>query len=285
MYFCYSMETKNTFNANDVQLLNTERDRCNPDEFFGRYHLHILCRQGNMLFMMNGIKHQMGVGDFVIWQIGSELSDVIYSEDFVADFLILSPPFLIKYNPERIWATKAFVYIKNNPVFHLNDEGLRLCNADFRLFAERLSERNHLFQDEVVGSTLQMFFYDLWQIYSCDLMSEQRASNSAAEIFQRFITLVSQHAFRERKISFYSDRLFVSPKYLSEVSRSFSEKPASDWITGYAVQEMQAMLKNPELTLIEISYRMNFPNYSNFTKYAKANIAMSPTEYRKKISR
>lgn len=70
-----------------------------------------------------------------------------------------------------------------------------------------------------------------------------------------------------------------------DVCRSCSGRPASEWITGYAMQEMQRMLKDPALTLTEISDRMRFPNYPNFTKYAKSNLGMSPSEYRQRLEK
>ncbi|UKI43561.1 MAG: hypothetical protein L6U16_11095 [Porphyromonadaceae bacterium] len=66
----------------------------------------------------------MEQGDWTIWQMSSEISDALYSSDFNADFLLVDSDFLLEYNPEKVWASKAFVFIKQNPVFHLSERGI-----------------------------------------------------------------------------------------------------------------------------------------------------------------
>lgn len=269
----------------DVLLLNTQKDGARPDEYFRHYHIHLLCHKGEARFTMNGMQYEIRAHEFMIWQLGSDVNEAHYSDDFDADFLCVSRPFLIKYNPERVWATRAFVYIKSHPVVNLDNEGWRLCAHDFEEFRLRLSNDSHIFFDEMVGGQLQIFLYDLWQIYAPMLRERQLASNSASEIFRHFLEMVSENASCERRITFYADRLCVTSKYLSEVCRSCSGRPASEWITGYAIQEIQRMLKDPSLTLTDISDRMRFPNYPNFTKYVKTNLGMAPSEYRQQLEK
>ena len=274
-----------TMEEKDVLLLNTQKDRARPDEYFSHYHVHLLCHKGEAHFTMNGKQYEIHGHEFLIWQLGSVVNEISYSDDFNADFLCVSRPFLIKYNPERVWATRAFVYIKSHPVINLDNDGWQLCAHDFEEFRLRLSNDSHIFLDEMLGGLLQLFLYDLWQIYAPMLREKQLASNSASDIFQHFLTMVSENASTERRITFYADRLCVTSKYLSEVCRSCSGRPASEWITGYAMQEMQRMLKDPNLTLTEISDRMRFPNYPNFTKYAKTGLGVSPSEYRQRLEK
>lgn len=276
------MKNDNSFNREDVLLLNTKQNE-KPDHFFGRYHLHILCHEGTADFQLNGERFFIRKGDFVIWQLGSSVKDCHYSDDFDADFLCVSSPFLIAYNPEKVWATKAFVFIKKNPVYSLNEEMFGLLEHDFQEFRYRLNQTSHVFQKDVMGALLESFFFDLWNVYYPVLCEEQHLTNNTSDIFHRFMSLLSQHAYRERKITYYSDRLFVTPKYLSELSKKVSGKTASDWITGYCVQELQRLLRDPEMTLGEISDYMNFPNYPNFTKYVKTNLGVSPKEFRENV--
>lgn len=275
----------NLIDKHDVLMLNTVKDKVRPEEYFGDYHIHLLCYKGSAWFTMNGKRYEVHMHEFLIWQLGSDISDVSYSDDFNADFLCVSRGFLIKYNPERVWATKAFVFIKLHPVIRLNEVSYNLCQHDFNEFRFRLEGESHIFFNETVGGQLQMFLYDLWQIYSPMLQESQKATNSAADIFQRFLAMLANNAMTERRITYYADRLFVTSKYLSEVCRSCSGRPASEWIMGYSVQEMLRLLKDLELTLTEISDKMQFPNYPNFTKYCKTNLGVSPSEYRQQLEK
>ena len=106
----------------DYLIYNTLGDGKYPDSFKENYHCHILCRSGEMRFEAMGNPFTAGPGDLVIWQMTTRISNVIYSDDFDADFLLISNPFLNLYNPEQVWATKGYVYIKTHPVFHLESD-------------------------------------------------------------------------------------------------------------------------------------------------------------------
>ena len=47
-----------------------------------------------------------------------------------------------------MWASKGFLFIRINPSFHLDEESLRLMNADFGLFRMRLELPDNSFKRE-----------------------------------------------------------------------------------------------------------------------------------------
>ena len=77
----------------DYLIYNTIGDRRYPDSFKENYHCHILCRSGEMRFEAMENPFTAGPGDLVIWQMTTRISNVIYSDDFDADFLLISNPF------------------------------------------------------------------------------------------------------------------------------------------------------------------------------------------------
>lgn len=271
------------FHDGDLLVINTERDGAQLEEYAGRYHVHIVCHGGKATFMVGDRRFTIESGDFVIWQLGAMVGDIRQSDDFNADVLLVSRIFLIENNPENIWATKGYIYIKENPVFRLAEGEKAVITADFSRCKEALAS-DHLFRREILGKLLQIFLYDLWNIYAREIERQGLASNVRATLFYRFMDLIRQHAAEHREVTFYSDRLCVTAKYLSEVCRDESGYPASHWIGGYATQELAAMLRNPDLTLTEIADRMRFYNQGHFSRYAKKMLGMTPSEYRRAMS-
>ncbi len=196
----------------DILLFNTQADRCLPSEYTGRYHVHILCHAGKAQFSMMEKTYVIEADDWVIWQIGSEIYDALYSSDFDADFLLVERNFLLENNPETAWATKGYVFIKENPVFRLDEKGRRLLQADFDLMRQRLSESN-IFRREILGRTMQIFLLDLWNVYEDALNRQEELSNVSSGLFHRFMDLARQYSTSEREVSFYADRLCVSPNF------------------------------------------------------------------------
>lgn len=269
--------------TNSIMLYNTTESHKLPSDFLGRYHIHILCHAGKAQFSFMGNTYTMEAGDWVIWQMSSQISDALYSSDFNADFLLVDKDFLLEYNPEKVWASKAFVFIKKNPVFHIDERGKAMIEHNFIQIKRRIAEA-HLFQKEILGRQLQIFLLDLWEIYKNAMENIQQTDNSSALLFTRFMNLLPEYSKTEREVTFYADKLCVSAKYLSEVVKKSSGHPASYWINGYAMQEILAYLKRSDLTLAEISNKMNFYNPAHFTRFVKKQTGDSPSELKIKIN-
>ena len=100
------------------------------------------------------------------------------------------------------------------------------------------------------------------------------------ELFTRFIQLIIKNYRRNRKLDFYADKLFISPKYLSDVIKKISGRTAHDWIDRYILLEAKILLRSSHKTIQQIADELNFPNNSFFSKYFKKHCGMTPKEYR-----
>ena len=189
--------------------------------------------------------------------------------------------FLQQYNPEMVWASKGFVFIRINPSFHLDDESQKIMDDDFTLFRNRLLMEDPGFKREILGRVMQIFIYDLWTICQHGL-SQMDTSDNSARIFLRFLSLAQQSARTEREVAYYADILCITSKYLSQVSRTVTGLPASQWIQFYASFELVSLLNDTTKTLTEVSDLMHFENVSHFSRYVKKMLGKSPSEYRNK---
>lgn len=276
-------EIKFSARTEHVLMMNTRRDKAYPDYYFSGYHILLLCHKGTAHFTMNGLPYALHENGLLAWQLGSEVSEVSYSDDFDADFLCMSRAIIIKYNPDRVWASRVFLYIRSHPIIYLDSNAWALCTNNFNMIRQRLPGSGHVFIEQIIGVRLRLLLYDLWHIYTPKLDDKVECLSSASSIFRSFILMLSEYAVTERRLSFYAKRLCVSAKYLSQISRTCSGRPATNWIAGYAIQELQRLLQNPAFSLNEICHQMCFANYPSFAKYAKSGLGMSPSAYRRQI--
>ncbi|MBR5068522.1 MAG: AraC family transcriptional regulator [Bacteroidales bacterium] len=268
-------------NLIECNLFNTKADGRWPSEFTNDYHVHILVRRGVMTFSDGRNVFTSKTDDLVIWQQTNTIQQVKYSDDYEADFLLVSVPFLAAFNPEMVWASKGFIFIRINPSFHLDDESFRLINADFDLFRSRLSQPENAFKREVIGRVMQIFLFDLWTVYQHGL-SQMETSDNTARIFLRFLSLAQQNAQIQRDVAFYADKLCITSKYLSQVSRAMTGLPASQWIQFYATFELITLLNDTSKTISEVADLMHFETISHFSRYVKKMLGKSPSQYRDK---
>ncbi len=102
------------------------------------------------------------------------------------------------------------------------------------------------------------------------------------KLLRRFIQEIAQTEIKRQPVSYYAEKLNVTPKYLTTACTRFSDKNASQWIHNAVLTEIQELMLNPDLSFKDISKRTGFPNLSSFSIFVKRNLHDSPTALRKK---
>jgi AraC family transcriptional regulator, transcriptional activator of pobA len=176
-----------------------------------------------------------------------------------------------------------FISLKDNPVFHINDEDTSQLRFLFDTIENAiLSEAS--FKVDIVRHLLGAYLYKLGSILNAmqpDAFLEKKKPVKREEaLFNQFISLVTEHHCKERRVDFYAEQLFLSPKHFSTVVKKVSGKTAGEWIDEYVILEAKALLKYSSMTIQEVAYYLNFPNPSFFGKYFKHHTGMSPSEYK-----
>ena len=105
---------------NDCALFNVVNDGVSLAGLPCERHVHIVVLSGELTFYDGKHTRHAHADDLVIWQLSNTISHVTCSKDFDADILVVSPGFLQEFNPEMVWASKGFIFIKANPVFHID---------------------------------------------------------------------------------------------------------------------------------------------------------------------
>ena len=81
-------------------------------------------------------------------------------------------------------------------------------------------------------------------------------------------------------MTFYANKLYITPKYLTMVVKEVSGKSAKDWITEYIIQEIKFLLKNSSLNIQEIAIRTHFSNQTSLGRFFRKHTGVSPSFYR-----
>lgn len=103
------------------------------------------------------------------------------------------------------------------------------------------------------------------------------------EIFIRLIQLIEKHYMKERSVEFYADKLFLSPKYLSAISKSVCGYTVQELVFKAIIRKSISLLKNTQKDIQEISNEFGFPNASYFGTFFKKQMGMSPQQYRRQL--
>lgn len=136
---------------------------------------------------------------------------------------------------------------------------------------------NENYPVEVLYSLFRAVFHYYDNIYLSTTDIQQKGNNN---LFNQFIKLVNQHSAKERNITFYADKLCLSPRYFSTLVQEQSGKAAKYWIDTAVATRAKIMLRHTPMTISQIAAELSFPNDSFFCKFFRRLTGESPTEYR-----
>ncbi len=101
------------------------------------------------------------------------------------------------------------------------------------------------------------------------------------QLFHQFLEIVDRYGTQEHFISFYADKIGISPNYLGTVVKAVSGSTCSELINRNLIMHAKIMLKYSDNPAYIISDKLNFPNPSEFSKFFKREVGMTPLSYRK----
>lgn len=176
------------------------------------------------------------------------------------------------------------LHLLENPSVVLSEQEKELCKSYLSLINE-VSELKIPNTKESVTSLISSIFYlmgALWGNRVTEaIKSQDEGSIRSKAIFESFLKLVRDYHTKERNLSFYADKLFLTPKYLSKLIKTVSGKSAHEWIDSFVILEAKNLLKYSDISIKSIVYELNFPNQTTFYRFFKTKTGMTPSEYRK----
>lgn len=122
--------------------------------------------------------------------------------------------------------------------------------------------------------------YRLCSIYSRRIIEEKNVAGHKIDTFIKLIRLIEKYYMQERGVAFYADKLCLSPKYLSALSKSVCGYTVQELVFRAIIRKSIFWLKNTNKSVQEISDDLNFPNASFFGTFFKKQTGLAPSHYR-----
>lgn len=243
------------------------------------YLIHALCLAGSCSFRFNGQAFEFKENDLMIVRKGKLMEQIHPSEGFQVKVIYVTSNFIELSTPQSNYGMKGQMALFLNPIMHLSEEQRFVCESDFQRIEYRLARTEHHFYQEMLQNAVQAAILDFFDFHS-HLYGEDNISSQKASIMSRFLSMLEDGTFREhREVSYYADRLCVTPKYLSEVSKKVSGYAANYWINRYTALDISRLLRDKSLTFVQISDMFGFSSPAYFSRYVQHNLGMNPTNY------
>ena len=218
-------------------------------------------------------------------------TQVIFLPNSIVNYSYASPDFSISYITfSNVFFQEAtarldpsfFHFLKENPAFTLPAGRTRTINGLIIALEDLYKDKENCFRQQILRNYIQSFLLDIYD-KTRRIFEQNRPEGISRqeELFKLFIQLIHKHCLSEREVSFYAQKMFITPRYLSTIVQAVSGETAKNIIDKHVILEIKVLLESTELSIQEIANRLQFPDQSFFGRYFKKHTGISPMNYRR----
>jgi len=254
----------------------------------------LLCTQGNMQGELDGRNICLKAREafLLIPSFYGMMRNV--SDDFQAIVVVFDYEYYLQYI-DRLIDISIQIQFVDMPSVELSDtQYSRINNAlnalqmlikeeqqtDYNQMADSTRETRRKIHRENILNVANILGLYIVDIILSTVPIHPPLHGKKEEIVKQFLTLMYENYIDHRDISFYANRLYVTPRYLSSIVKNKTGRAPSDWIEQRVVTHAKQLLGYSDLSIKQIAARLHFANQSFFGKYFRQRTGMSPKEYR-----
>lgn len=265
-----------------INAVNTENQQLIPADLIDvNAFIMILVEKGNAEISLDHKTYHI-TSEKMAFIIPNHLFRIYnMSSDFIARVLMIDRSFFEEIM-QKINSSFNYISFKRNPIVRLELNE----NADLQKvllsFQEKIRLHTHFFYKELIHNTTETLLLEFLNVLARKKNDFIHTMFSRQEdLVDKFFKLLANHAKEQHLLSFYADKLFITPKYLSVILKKLTGKTGSKWISDTLVFEAKKLIKSPSSNIQEVAYALNFNDQSAFRRFFKKSMGISPIIYRR----
>ncbi|GGG50860.1 helix-turn-helix domain-containing protein [Bizionia arctica] len=170
----------------------------------------------------------------------------------------------------------------NIPIIHLDANEQQKFKTLHEVFIDELETEDNI-QAEMLRMLMARFIIKSTRLLKAKEGITETPKSSKVDLLREFNFLVEQHFKTEHSVSFYADKLFKSPKTLSNNFAKLNRSPLQI-IHQRIVLEAQRLLSYTDKSAKEIAYDIGFEDASHLSRLFKKHTTLSPSDYKKRLN-
>jgi AraC family transcriptional regulator, transcriptional activator of pobA len=169
-----------------------------------------------------------------------------------------------------------FLQFIGDPIVEIN-ASIRpfILNLFQRLEAEYKQEKIDNFN--IIAVYLFTLFSEIKRFYNPSVSTKR---SSALTITQNFKDALSNHIYEKQKVSEYANMLSVSPNHLNKCVKHATGQSAQDLLNEMVLLEAKILLRQTDLSINEIAFKISQQDASDFSRFFKAKTGFTPKQYK-----
>lgn len=239
-----------------------------------------LCTGGKARYSAMGMDYEVSANDVIIIGEGKVLGDIQHTEDFSGYLIFVSRKLLEGVMGDLHKVSNMFVFAHENPVLRVGEHSAMMLSKYLKILQLVMEDETHAYRQQEVAAILTGIVYEAANASSLSHAQEATARTRAEYVFKQYISLVEEHFRYIRRVGWYSEQMDITPKTLLEIVKRVSNRTPNEWLDIYAINELRQLVRHTDLSMKEISERLNFSNQAAMGKFFKEHVGVSPSRYR-----
>lgn len=167
------------------------------------------------------------------------------------------------------------------PVIDLTADQQRKFKTLHEVFIDEFETKDTI-QAEMLRMLMARFIIISTRLLKAKEGFVETTKNTKIDLLRAFNLLVEEHFKKEHSVSFYADKLFKSPKTLSNTFAKLNTSPLHV-IHERVVLEAKRLLIYTDKTAKEIAYEVGFDDASHLSRLFKKHTQLSPSDFKKQL--
>jgi len=202
--------------------------------------------------------------------------------------LLIHPDFLLTYPLAKKIKQYGFFSYSANEALHLSDKEKETIISIFKIIEEELNSRIDDFSQDVIISQIELLLNYANRFYKRQFITRKAVSN---DLLQKLEEVLDEYFNNETSLGngiptvhYLSDKLNISPSYLSDMLRSLTGQNAQQHIHNKLIEKAKEKLSATSLSVSEVAYELGFEHPQSFSKLFKTKTNLSPLEFRRSFN-
>ncbi len=277
------VERNSLFLNEDIALFNDQPNINLPEIAKTEFYLIALVVEGKVSFYNNGHWFVVKPNDLIVCIPQDIVQNILLSVDCKLCCIGISPAYMQRVLPIANSPWNLLSFFSKQTFCTLSPEETVVFCQYYDLLCSKLRHQS-VIQENVLNALMLAWFFDVQEILNRYVQTDKKASYTAGEVlFNKFIELLKADFPKQRNVSYYADKLCISPKYISAVCKRMSGQTASALIDQYVVKDVEYLLKFSSKSIKEVSVELDFPSLCAFGKYVRKHFGASPREVRQRF--
>ena len=165
------------------------------------------------------------------------------------------------------------------PIMALNNVESRKFKTLHEVFLDEFETKDTI-QAEMLRMLMARFIIISTRLLKSKEGFTETTKNTKTDLLREFNILIESHFKTEHSVAFYANKLFKSPKTLSNTFAKLNKSPLQI-IHERIVLETKRLLIYTDKTAKEIAYEVGFEDASHLSRLFKKSTQQSPSDFKK----